>query len=1203
MTESSPAYGAAITAGINVSEVRSKADNRLNVTGGVGAAGEPIAIVGMSCRFPGAVRDPEGFWQFLLAGGDGIGEVPADRWDADEFFSARPRTPGRIASRWGGFLNRVDRFDHEFFGISHREAVHMDPQQRIVLETAWEALEDAGAPPESVAGSDAGVFLAIYGIEYAGLLFADLDRINSYATIGNLHSVAAGRLSYVLDLHGPAVAVDAACASSLVAVHQACQSLRLGESSMAICGAVNLILSPHASISLSQLNESFVADGRIKTFDAAADGFVRSEGCGVVILKRLADAQAAGDLIYAVIRGSAVNQDGRGAGLTAPNGSAHRALMTRALAVAGTGPEQVALVETHGTGTKLGDPIEVDALADVYGRPEGPPVYLGAVKSNLGHLEAAAGMAGLIKAALCVERGLIPPNLHFNTLNPHIRLDGTTLAVPTEVTTWPEAAQPRVAAVSSFGLNGTNAHVVLAEPPPPLQAEPDRTRPCSVLALSARSEAALLKLARRYADRLETEAVDPADLCWSAATGRARSPHRLAVTGRSAAELAEGLADHVRGEPSPRVVTGRAARAAGADVVFLFSGVGGQRADLARELYRTQPTFRRTVDRCDAIVRELTGRSLGIGADDAPAAGPGGEGIEQTAPMLFAVEYALACLWQSWGIEPVAVLGHSSGEYAAATFAGAMSLEDGLGLVVRRAALLAGLERPGTMVAIRASRGDVDLAMADLDPATIAVAAVNGPTNLTASGTPAAVAALTERLTARGVQVTPVRATRSGHSPLVEPMLTALGECLRGVQFSAPQIPMVSGVTGLLLPWDRALDAEYWLRHTREPVQFAQGVATLAELGYRTFLEIGPGTDLLGMALESFGPDAGVLMLPSLRPRRSDWEVIASTASRLFVAGADVDWRLFDADYRRTRVRVPTYPFDPVRCWHDLAAPVSRNPDDDGLFAPARVGAAPADQEPAGWAPGVPGPVGLPTSERAPVAPTPEPASPAAEPVGVPAPERAAAAAARAAAAPASADPTPALATPADSTSALPTLSLPTGAAIMALEPAERIEALSGELVRNVQLALGYRSGSIDPDVPLTNLGLDSLMAVELRNEIQVRLGATLTVAEFLGGASIRDVAAAVVDQLTGAGFAAQRPVPVHGAAGTEPSAHAAVDDAAVDHAAVDDAAVDHRDRAAPPAPAIERVERKDDVLARLLAQVEAALPAQPTGTSTAGAQ
>jgi acyl transferase domain-containing protein len=1034
------------------------------------ARSEPIAIVGLAARFPGGVVDADSFWELLRTGRDAVGEIPPDRWNVDDYYDPAPFQPGKSISRWGGYLQDIDRFDHDFFGISRREAVTMDPQQRLILEVTWEALEDAGLPPRDLAGSDTGVYMGLCSSDYSSQVFQSAEGIQAHASTGNSHGIATGRVSYLLDLKGPSVSFDTACSSSLVAVHHAAQALRLGDIDAAICGAVNVVLQPHLSISFSQFPEMLAADGRCKTFDAAADGFVRSEGCGVVVLKRLSDAVRDGDRVHAVIRGSAVNQDGRSSGLTAPNGAAQRAVLRRALQVSGVEPGQIGYIETHGAGTKLGDPIEVEALAEVYGRPDGPPLFLGAVKTSLGHMEAASGIAGLIKATLCLERAEIPPNLHFQRLNPHISFDGTTFAVPTERAPWPTGGT-RYAALSSFGFSGTNTHLILEQAPDAPDApgaSPDERRPGSVLTLSAKTETALVKLARRYQRRLtDGGPVDAADVCFSAGTGRAHLPHRLAVVGRSSGELAARLADYTRGEPAPGLLCGRVADAAASDVVFLFTGQGPQRAGMGRELFETQPTFRRVLEHCDEVLRPVLDAPLlsAIYPDD-----PACDLINDMAyaqPGLFAVEYALAELWRSWGVEPAAVLGHSLGEYTAACFAGALPLDDGLRVVAERGRLLHRLADAGAMAAIFASVDEVGAELAGHDPGLVSVAAANGPANTTISGTSQAVAAVCAAFTARGVEVRRLRISTSSHSPLVEPVLEPLRRVLSPVRFSAPRVPLVSNLTGRLWPWDQVPDADYWCRHARRPVLFADGVTALRELGYRTFIEVGPAPTLLGLVGDIVPPGAGTLMLPSLRPHTSDWDVLLDSVSRLYVQGADIDWAGFDRDYTRARVRLPHYPFDKVRCWHDLG--------------------------------GAGTPFATPGTPSAPAGPEEGPGGPA-EPRGRP-PVRQGAAPARGWA-----------------------TSLPTAEDLRSAPAGDRTGILVTELVRSVQRALGATSSTVDPDAPLSGLGLDSLMAVELRNEIQARLGASIAIAGLLSGATIRSVSAQIVAQIeqgTGAGVPA----------------------------------------------------------------------------------
>ncbi|SDT82754.1 Acyl transferase domain-containing protein [Streptomyces sp. TLI_053] len=1071
---------------------------------------EPIAIVGVGCRFPGGVTDPDSYWELLTAGTDTIGAIPADRWDVEAFYDERPRTPGKHSTRWGGFLDHIDRFDHEFFGISRREAVSMDPQQRLVLEVAWEALEDAGQAPDALAGSRTGVFLGICSNDYAGLLFREPQDITAHASTGVAHSIASGRLSYLLDLRGPSVSVDTACSSSLVAVHQACQNLRLGECDLAMAGGVNAVVAPDAAISFSQFPEMLADDGRCKTFDAAANGFVRSEGCGVVVLKRLSDARRDGDRVLAVIRGSAVNQDGRSSGLTAPNGAAQREVFRRALAAAGVGPDRVGYIETHGAGTKLGDPIEVSALAEVYGRAEGAPLHLGAVKTNLGHLEAAAGIAGLIKAALCVDRGQIPPNLHFAELNPHISFEGTTFAVPTALTPWPAEAGSgsggarRLAGVSSFGFSGTNAHLIVEQAPdapavPPgggtdagagagTADGPGEDRPLSVLALSARSGGALLKLARRYQDRLaKAGPADAADLCFSANTGRSHFPHRLAAVGATPGELAERLADFVRDDPGEGLLLGRsggtpAGSGPAAEPVFLFTGQGPQRAGMARRLYETQPFFRRTLDRCDEILRDvLPAPLLAAVYPDSAADGELINTMEFAQPGLFAVEYALAGLWRSWGVEPAAVIGHSLGEYAAACFAGALSLEDGLRLVAERGRLLQRLAESGAMAAIAAPAAEVTAELARHDEALVAVAAVNGPANTTVSGVREVVDEVCAAFAARGAEVRRLRISTSSHSPLVEPVLEPLRAALEKVPFGAPAVPLLSNLTGGLWPWDKPLDTDYWLRHARQPVLFADGVRALYELGHRTFLEVGPAPTLLGLVGEVLTGD-DVLMLPSLRPKYDDWEVLLGSLGQLYAEGAEVDWAGFDREYRRARTSLPHYPFAATRCWHE--------PSGDGsAAAPVRRPAERAER--AERVPRTERPARTERAARAERTERPSSArtAPARRLTG--APGRAAASA------------------------------LPTSAELLAAPAEQRVETLVAGLTASVRAALGSRAAAVDADAPLSTLGLDSLMAVELRNEIQGRLGVKVTVAEFLKGATVRSLAGQVVEGLAAAGPAA----------------------------------------------------------------------------------
>ncbi len=883
-------------------------------------SGDLIAIIGIGCRFPGA-EGPAAFWRMLLDGVDAIRETPPDRWDAAALYDPQPGVPGRMSTRWGGFLDDVDRFDAAFFGIAPREAERMDPQQRLLLETAWEALEHAALPPDQLRGSRSGVFVGISANDYALLQRGDLAAADAYSGTGNAASVAANRLSYALDLRGPSLAVDTACSSSLVAVHLACRSLRAGESDLALAAGVNLILAPELTIAFSHAR-MMAADGRCKTFDAAADGYVRGEGCGVVVLKRLADAVRDGDRVLAVICGTAVNQDGRSNGLTAPNGQAQQAVIRAALADAGVAPEAIGYVEAHGTGTNLGDPIEAQALQAALGpRAADRPLALGSVKTNIGHLEAAAGIAGLIKAALALHHETIPPHLHLRALNPLIELaDG--VSIPTTPTPWPRGGRPRLAGVSSFGFGGTNAHAILEEAPPDASATQSR-RPRHILALSAKSEAALRALAGRYAAALSGLTDDRlADLCATANTGRAGFAHRLAAHAATAPELQAQLTAFAAGNAPPAARYGLAGRPR---VAFVFTGQGAQYEGMARELYDTAPRFREALDRCADLLRPELG---GVDVRDVIAGrGTAAEGwgtaaeLDQThytQPALFAVEYALAQLWMHWGIRPAAVLGHSVGEYVAACVAGVASLEDALRLIAARGRLMGGLPAGGAMAAIFAPAELV----ADLLPAdgAAAIAAINGPASTVVSGAAGAVEALCVHLAGAGIETRPLSVSHAFHSPLMDPILDEWEALARSVAFRPPAVPLLSNLTGAALA--AAPDAAYWRRHLREPVRFADGVQAAAALGCDTFLEIGPHPALMAAGRAALPPAAA--WLPSLRRGQSDWTTLLDTLGALWVAGAPVDWPAVEDGAPRARADAPTYPFQRERYW--FAAPERARP-------------------------------------------------------------------------------------------------------------------------------------------------------------------------------------------------------------------------------------------------------------------------------------
>jgi acyl transferase domain-containing protein/acyl-CoA synthetase (AMP-forming)/AMP-acid ligase II/acyl carrier protein len=872
---------------------------------------EAIAVVGIGCRFPNA-ENPEEFWHQLRNGIDGISEVPSQRWNMNQFYTQEAATPGKMNTRWGGFLSQVDQFDSAFFGISPREANSIDPQQRLLLEVAWETFEDAHIAPERLAGSQTGVFVGISSDDYSRLEFERPEHIDAYAGTGNAFSIAANRLSYVFDLHGPSMALDTACSSSLLAVHQACQSLRTGECEQALAGGVNVILSPDLTIAFSQAH-MMSADGHCKTFDEAADGYVRGEGCGLVLLKPLSAAERDGDMIYAVIRGSAVNQDGRSNGITAPNRHAQEAVIRQALRNANMAPEQVSYVETHGTGTALGDPIEVAALKTVLmqERSNNLPCILGAVKTNIGHLESAAGIAGFIKTVLNLHKGEIVPNRNFTQLNSRISLQGTTFAIPTERQPWP--AQERIAGISAFGFGGTNVHVVVeAAPERPVTTSPiQRTE--HVLALSARSEQALQNLARRYVTYIdEHPEVSIADIAASANSGRTHFDSRLALNSTTPQQAREQLATFAQGTVADGVQHGQKPRTK-RNVAFLFSGQGTQYVGMARQLYETQPTFRAALERCNQLLLPyLDVPLLSVLYELTEEHSPLHE-TRYTQPALFALEYALAELWRSWGVKPDIVLGHSIGEYSAATIAGLLSLEDGLKLIATRGRLMQELPEHGSMAAVFAPPEHV-APFVKPHVARVSIAVVNGPDHTVLSGDPQVLQTIVTQLEKEGIDTRPVNVSHAFHSPLLDPMLGQLEEVARGITYTPLQIPLVSNITGQILDAGSTVDARYWRTQTRNAVQFAASIQTLADQGFDTFIEIGPHATLMNMGKRCL-PDGYGHWIPSLQKDQANWHTLAQGINTLYTLGIDIDWTGFEHDYPHQHVVLPTYPFERQTCW------------------------------------------------------------------------------------------------------------------------------------------------------------------------------------------------------------------------------------------------------------------------------------------------
>ncbi len=889
---------------------------------------EAIAIVGIGCRFPGNANTPESFWELLSNGKDSVREIPLERWDIESYYDPNPDAPGKMYIRHAALVEQVDRFDPQFFGISGKEAHSLDPQQRFILEVTWEALERAGINPQELENTQTGVFLGIGQNDYANLGLSQVETISPYDATGNGFCFAAGRLSYFLGLQGPSMAIDTACSSSLVAIHEACQSLRQGESNLALAGGVQLILAPQVTTALSKL-KALSPDGKCKTFDAAADGYGRGEGCGIVVLKRLSDALKDGDNIQAVIRGSAVNHDGPSSGLTVPNKLAQEKLIQQALKAAKLEPDRVSYVEAHGTGTSLGDPMEVRALSSVFGlgRDRQNPLHIASVKTNIGHLEAAAGIAGAIKVVLQLQHQKIAPNLHFTNPSPYIDWENIPLKVPTQLTPWLSSEEKRVAGVSSFAISGTNAHIILEEAPKegnshtstPLsdQGNSEDDLKCSVhlLTLSAKTEQALEDLVSRYQNYLENHSeLSLADICYTANAGRAHFNHRLGVIASEQKELIKKLVDWKTKKEVVGVFSGQLdGSSQNPKIAFLFTGQGSQYVNMGRQLYETQPSFRQALDRCDQILQAYL--EVPLLEVLYPKDAQNSSLLDQTAytqPALFSIEYALAKLWESWGIKPNVAMGHSVGEYVAATVAGVFSLEEGLKLIAMRGRLMQQLPPGGEMVSLLASESQVREAIGESN-FQVTIAAINGPESIVISGESGAIATLCSKLASQGIKTKPLQVSHAFHSPLMEPMLAKFEAVAQKVTYSQPRIPIISNVTGQKVGSDMAT-AQYWVNHVRQPVKFAQSMETLNEQGYELFLEIGPKPILLGMGKQCLPEDVGV-WLPSLRPGVDEWQQLLSSLGQLYIRGTQVDWSGLNPDYGYQKVILPTYPFQRERYW------------------------------------------------------------------------------------------------------------------------------------------------------------------------------------------------------------------------------------------------------------------------------------------------
>ena len=883
---------------------------------------EPIAIVGIGARFPGANNTDE-FWNMLKNGLEGIREVPANRWDADKYYDPEPGKPGKMITKNGGFLDQVDQFDAEFFGISPREAVHIDPQQRLLLEVSWDALENAGIPLEKLSGTRTGVFVGISANDYSRLQKGGLEKINPYSGTGNAFSIAANRISYIYDLHGPSLSLDTACSSSLVAVHEACQSLRSGDCDMAMAGGVNLILSPELTITFSQAR-MMSADGRCKTFDSSADGYGRGEGAGMVILKRLQDAVRDKDRIIAVIRGSAVNQDGRSNGITAPNGLAQQQVINEALDNAGVSPDEIQYIETHGTGTPLGDPIEMESIKKtlMQERSKDNTLFVGSVKTNIGHLESAAGIAGLIKTALALEKEEIPPHINFKELNPHIKLDGTPIKIATENIPWPRGKKKRLAGISAFGFGGTNAHVILEEAPeqaPVHIAQDEAEQHEKLLVFTAHNESALYQMEKIYhhfvRNQLEDSPKALYQLGYNLSRRRTHLDNRLIVVASDKNDLEQKLSALSNHEEAPFTAAGIKDANFRPKVAFVFSGQGPQWWAMGRELMKKEPIFRATIERISFLLQEYTGWSLveELNKDEASSRM---DQTEVAQPALFAIQTALAALWRTWGVVPDGLIGHSVGEVAAAHLSGILSLENAVKVIYHRSRLMQQATGLGKMAA-------VDLPLEDLREITkgledqLSIGAHNSHTSHVLSGKEEAIDAVLAKLAERpDVFAKKLSVNYAFHSPQMEPFRQELSSALEGLELQKMNIPLISTVTAGLAQ-ENDYGPEYWGRNVREPVQFSESIDRLIEDGYNVFVEIGPHPVLknyIRQNLEAARKQA--LIFPSLRRKEPEKATMLFTLGRLFIAGYPVAFeKLYDKF--AAHMDLPPYPFQREHYWID----------------------------------------------------------------------------------------------------------------------------------------------------------------------------------------------------------------------------------------------------------------------------------------------